>query len=119
MIRVKDRQITSVEPIVFLTAAEGVEYTGGIALTMGQTAAKAAAGERPTHLCVGPATAKGVPAIPVLGTTRFEADYDAAPAVGAEVQLNAAADGVTATTGGAFTGVTVDEDTQTATGYFK
>lgn len=119
MIRVKDRQITSVEPIVYLPAADGVEYTGGMALTMGATAAKCAAGERPTHLCVGPATGKGVPAIPVLATTRFEADYDAKPAVGADVQLNAAADGVTATTGGAFTVATVDEDAQVCTGYFK
>ena len=119
MIRVKDRQITSVEPIVYLPAEDGVEYTGGMALTMGQTAAKCGAAERPTHLCVGPVTGKGVPAIPVLATTRFEAEYDAKPAVGAEVQLNAAADGVTAATGGAFTVATVDEEAQTVTGYFR
>ena len=119
MIRVKDRQITSVEPIVYLPAADGVEYAGGMALVMGATAAKCGAAERPTHLCVGPATTKGVPAIPVLGTTRFEADYTAKPAVGAEVQLAADGQGVTAATGGAFTVVTVDEEAQVATGYFK
>lgn len=119
MIRVKDRQITSVEPIVFLPAAEGVEYEGGMALNMGATAAKCGEAERPTHLCVGPATGKGVPAIPVLGTTRFEADYAAAPAVGAAVKLGADAKTVTAATGGAFTVVSVDEDAAVCTGYFK
>ncbi len=118
MIRVKDRQITSVEPIVFLPAAEGVNYEGGMALNMGATAEKCAAGERPTHLCVGPATGKGVPAIPVLATTRFEADFDAKPAVGAAVTLGAEAKTVTATTGGAFTVATVDEEAQVCTGYF-
>lgn len=119
MIRVKDRQITSVEPIVWLPAEDGVTYEGGMALNMGLAAAKCGAAERPTHLCVGPATGKGVPAIPVLATTRFEADYDAKPAVGAVVTLGADANTVTATTGGAFTVVTVDEEAQTATGYFK
>ena len=119
MIRVKDRQITSVEPMVWLPATEGETYEGGEALTMGTTATKCAATDRPTHLCVGPATGKGVPAIPVLATTRFEADYDAVPAVGAVVTLGADATTVTATTGGAFTVVTVDEEAQTATGYFK
>ena len=118
MIRVKDRQITSVEPIVWLPVTEGEVYEGGEALTMGATATKCAASERPTHLCVGPATGKGVPAIPVLATTRFEADYDAVPAVGEAVTLGADATTVTATAGGAFTVATVDEDAAVCTGYF-
>ena len=119
MFRIKDRQITSVEPLVYLPMTEGEAYALGEALTMGETAAKCAAAERPTHICAGEATAKGLPAIPVLATTRFEAEYTEKPAIGAAVQLHTDGLQVTAAEGGAFTVATVDEEAKTATGYFR
>lgn len=119
MFKVKDRQITSVEPFEYLPVTEGEEYALGEALTLGEGATKCAANAKPGYICMGPSDGTVVPAIPVLATTRFEVPYDAKPAVGAAVTLGADALTVTATTGGAFTVTAVDEAAGTVTGYFK
>lgn len=120
MFKVKDRQITSVEPFEYLPMKEGETYSLGEALTLGETGAtKCAADAKPGYICMGPSDGTVVPAIPVLATTRFEVPYDAVPAIGAEVTLGADAVTVTATAGGAFTVTAVDEAAGTAVGYFK
>ena len=119
MFKVKDRQITSVEPFEYLPAGEGVAYALGECLTLGGTAEKCAAAKRPDYICMGPSDGTVVPAIPVLATTKFEVPYTAKPAVGAAVQISADAMQITATTGGAFTVVGIDEVKGTAVGYFK
>lgn len=118
MFTVEDRRIGSVEPHERLLITEGETYAVGEALTMGAKATKCAAGEKPTHICVGEVSGGTVPAIPVLETTRFCADYTAKPTIGAKVQLSADGKDITATAGGAFQVVSVDEAKKKATGYF-
>ncbi|MBQ9091167.1 MAG: hypothetical protein IJY52_02715 [Anaerotignum sp.] len=120
MFKVKDRQITGVEPFEYLPVTAGEEYALGEALTKGENGAtKCAADAKPGYICMGPGDGTVVPVMPVLATTRFEVPYDAVPAVGAEVTLGADALTVTATTGGAFTVTDIDEAAGTVCGYFK
>ena len=119
MFKVKDRQITGVEPFEYLPVTEGEVYELGEALTLGETGAtKCAAGEKPGYICMGPSDGTVVPVMPVLATTRFEVPYTAKPALGAVVTLGADALTVTATTGGAFRVTDIDEAAGTVCGYF-
>lgn len=54
MFKVKDRQITGVEPFEYLPVTSGEVYELGEALTYVSKATKCAAGSRPTHICMGP-----------------------------------------------------------------
>jgi len=50
MFKVKDRQITGVEPFEYLPVTEGEDYELGEALTLGETGAtKCAADEKPGY----------------------------------------------------------------------
>lgn len=119
MFKVKDRDITSVEPLDYLAVTEGEEYALGEALKFGETATKCGISEKPTHICMGKKYMGNVPAMPVLATTRFEVPYTEKPNVGDAVQLSEDATQVMATTGGAFTVTGVNEETKTAFGYFR
>lgn len=120
MFQVKERQIGSVEPIEWLPAKASETYQIGEALVMTDSVTKCGATARPTHICAGAAGEKGVPAIPVLATTRFEVPYTAKPAVGKAVTLHTDGMQVTATeTSGVFTVTSVDEAAGTARGYFR
>lgn len=118
MFKVKDRQITGVEPFEYLPVTEGEVYELGEALTFVSKATKCAAASRPTHICMGPGDGTVVPAMPVLHTSKFEVPYTEAPAVGSKVQLGATGLTVTATTGGAFRVTDIDEAAGTVCGYF-
>ena len=118
MFKVKDRQITGVEPFEYLPVTSGEVYELGEALTYVSKATKCAAGSRPTHICMGPGDGTVVPAMPVLATTRYVVPYTEAPAVGTKVQLGATGLAVTATTGGAFRVTDIDEAAGTVCGYF-
>lgn len=120
MFQVKSRQIGSVEPLEWLPVTSGESYELGEALTMTDKVTKCGATAKPTHICAGAVTEKGLPAIPVLATTKFEVGYTAKPAVGAVVTLHTDGLQVTATaTDGVFTVTSVDEDAGTVRGYFK
>ena len=119
MFKVKERNITSVEPLEYLAVTEGEEYALGEALKFGEAATKCGASEKPTHICMGKKHMGNIPAMPVLATTRFEVPYSEKPAVGDAVQLSEDALQVTAATGGAFAVTGVSEVTKTAFGYFR
>ena len=118
MFKVKDRQITGVEPFEYLPVTDGEVYSLGEALTFVNKATKCAAASRPTHICMGPGDGVLVPVMPVLDTTKFEVPYTAVPAVGSKVQLGATAMAVTATADGAFRVTDIDEAAGTVCGYF-
>lgn len=119
MFKVKERNITSVEPYEYLPVTEDEKYVLGEALVMSETVTKCGASERPTHICMGEVHGATVPVMPVLTTTRFEVPYTAKPAVGAVVTLADDAMQITDTAGGAFAVTGVSEVTKTAFGYFK
>ncbi len=118
MFKIRDRQITSVEPMVYLPPTTGESYALGEALQLGQTATKCAAAKKPSHICMGAATDRGVPAIPALSTTSFAADYTAKPTAGTKVTLHTDGLQITATAGGAFLVEGVDESAKVAYGRF-
>lgn len=121
MFKVKDRQITGVEPFEYLPVKADEVYILGEALTLGENGAtKCGATTKPSHICMGPGDGTVVPALPVLATTRFEVPYMVAPALGAVVTLNSDALQVTnVTTNGVFTVTAIDTEKGTACGYFK
>lgn len=118
MIKIADRRVNDVEPHERLTVTDSEVYQVGEALTMTDKATKCAVGEKPTHICVGPAAGGVVPAMPVMDTTRYCVDYTAKPAVGAKVQLSTDGMDVTATTEGAFLVTALDEAKKKAYGHF-
>lgn len=119
MFKIHYREIDNVEPFVSLPVTEGEAYSLGEALKLASgKATKCGAAEMPEYICAGPGNERYVPAFPVHKTTVFEADYTAKPAIGAKVTLHTDGLQVTATAGGAFEVLGVDEITQTATGKF-
>lgn len=106
MFTIASRAIGAVEPFCYLPGPDKLVPGAAVALTGGQLAAVSGTA-RPSHILIGPAGPDGLyPAIPVLPTTLFETTANATVAaslVGSAVTLNAAGDGVTATTeGGVF-----------------
>lgn len=119
MFKIHHREIDNVEPFLLLPITEGETYSRGEALKLAEGKATiCGAAELPEYICVGPCDALYVPAFPVHKTTVFEAEYTAKPAVGAKVTLHTDGLQVTATAGGAFEVLGVDETAQTATGKF-
>ena len=120
MFKVKDRQITGVEPFEYLPVTEGEGYELGEALTYTDAVTKCAATARPTHICMGPGDVSVMPVMPVLATTRFEVPYTAEPTVGTVVTLHTDGLQVTdTTTSGVFTVTDIDEEKGTVCGFFK
>lgn len=120
MFKVKDRQITSVEPFLYKPETASETYEAGEALTGEANVTKCGATVKPDYICVGAAKDGVVPVIPVLATTCFCAPYTAKPTVGTKVTLHTDGLQVTATTtSGVFTVTEVDEDKGVACGYFK
>lgn len=105
MFLVYRREIADVEPTAYIKGAASLGLGVACKFTSGQLA-KCAAADMPEYIINGPQLADGTyPAIRVLPTTVFETTSSATTAstlVGTAVQLNGTADGVTATSGGAF-----------------
>ena len=114
MFKIHHREIDNVEPFLLLPITEGEAYSLGEALKLAEgRATKCGAAELPEYICAGPCDEDLV-----HKTTVFEAEYTAKPAVGAKVTLHTDGLQVTATAGGAFEVLGVDETAQTATGKF-
>lgn len=117
MFKIHYREIDNVEPFVYLPITANETYSLGEALKMASgKATKCGAADVPAYICAGPGDARYVPAFPVQATTVFEADYKAKPTVGTKVKLHTDGLQVTATAGGAFEVLGVDETAQTAIG---
>lgn len=124
MFLVYRREIADVEPTAYIKGAASLGLGVACKFTSGQLA-KCAATDMPTHIINGPQRADGTyPVIRVLPTTIFETTSSATTAetlVGTAVQMNGNADGVTATSGGAFVLTYTDGVTGggVVRGYFK
>lgn len=103
MFNIYMRDIGSVEPTQYLPGAANLALGSAAKLTGGKLA-KCAAGEKPTHIVLGPQRRDGrIPALRVQPTTVFQTTSTAAvPAPGVSVQLHTDAAQVTAASGGAF-----------------
>ena len=78
---------------------------------------KCGAAEKPEYICRGEVQPDGtIPVGVVMATTNYIVPYTAKPAVAAKVQLHTDGLQVTATTGGAFLVISVDEGSKTAVG---
>lgn len=121
MFRIYKRAIGDVEPFAYLPGAEELALGSAAKLASGQLAVCGAA-EMPVCVIAGTQREDGnYPVIRVLPTTIFEAEASGAVTadkVGTTLQLNAAADGVTTTAGGAFTVTWADGGTLVR-GYFE
>ncbi len=119
MFKIHHREIDNMEPFVYLPITEGETYSRGEALKLAEgKATKCGAAELPEYICAGPCDVRYVPAFPVHHTTVFEADYTAKPTIGDRVTLHTDGLQVTATAGGTFEVLGVDEENKTATGKF-
>lgn len=124
MFLVYRREIADVEPTEYVKGAASLGLGVACKLTSGQLA-KCGATDMPAYIINGPQREDGTyPVIRVLPTTIFETTSSATTAatlVGSAVQLNSAADGVTATAGGAFVLTYTDAATGggVVCGYFK
>lgn len=114
----KRRQISDVEPHVYLPGTEGETFQPGQAAQLAEgKLTKASGAVLPSHICMGPVNSRGlVPCIGLVSTTRFAAPATAAVAqslVGSAVTLDEDGLGVTATTsGGVFVIDETDGDKQ-------
>ena len=121
MFKVFDANVADTEVIEHLPGKNLEAITLGEALTISaQGLTKCAATDRPQYICRGPADEDGLyPVGAVMESTRYEAPYQAKPAVGTKVTLHTDALQVTATaTNGVFLVERVDEAKGTAIGRF-
>lgn len=121
MFKVFDANVADTEVIEHLPGKNLEAITLGEALTISdQGLTKCAATDRPQYICRGPADEDGLyPVGSVMESTRYEAPYQAKPAVGTKVTLHTDALQVTATaTNGVFLVERVDEAKGTAIGRF-
>lgn len=123
MFLVSRREIADVEPTVYIKGAASLGLGVACKMTSGQLA-KCAATDMPEYIINGPQRADGTyPVIRVLPTTTFETISTAAitaDKIGTAVQMDAAADKVTATAGGAFIVETTENASNgVVTGHFK
>ena len=124
MFLVYDRAVADVEPTKYVKGAASLGLGVACKMTSGQLA-KCAAADMPEYIINGPQRSDGTyPVIRVLPTTVFETTSSATTAstlVGTAVQMNGTADGVTATSGGAFVLTYTDGVTNggVVRGYFK
>lgn len=102
-------------PIVYMDATASVVYKVGETLKASAGAVtRASATEKPTHICVGPASVNGVPCVEVLDDMEFETTLSAAGtslSVGDKVTISADGLQVTATTTGGVAEITGMEGT--------
>ncbi|HJA26279.1 MAG TPA: hypothetical protein H9795_09490 [Candidatus Fournierella merdigallinarum] len=120
MFTIYKRAIGDVEPFEYLPGAQGLAPGSAVKLASGALA-RCGAAETPGYILAGPQREDGdYPAVRALPTTIFEAEAAAAitaDKVGSTLQLNADADGLTATAGGPFTVTWADGGTLVR-GYF-
>lgn len=120
MFSVYKRAVADVEPFEYLPGAADLGL-GSAAKLAGGKLAKCAAADTVAYVIQGPQREDGMyPVIRALPTTVFAAVASATVAdakVGTTLQLNADADGVTATAGGSFM-VTETDGATNVKGYF-
>ena len=121
MFRIYKRALGDVEPFEYLPGAEGLALGSAVEVASGQLA-KCAATDKLVYIIAGVKRADGnYPVIRVLNTTIFEADASGAveaDKLATTLQMNAEADGLTTTAGGAFTVTWADGGT-VVRGYFE
>lgn len=121
MIQIYRAAVGDSEVIHYMPMVEEEPATFGEALTLtAEGLTKCAATAKPKYICRGIAQPDGtIPVGEVMATTLYEVPYSAKPEIAAKVQLDTDGLRVTATTGGSFLVVAVDENRKIAIGNFE